>query len=41
VPVEGHIIARAIDRHWYVGIVIAVGVFIFQYVINLLLTSAP
>ena len=24
VPVEGHIIARAIDRHWYLGIAIAV-----------------
>jgi hypothetical protein len=33
VPVEGHIIARAIDRHWYIGIVIAIVVFILQYVI--------
>ena len=33
VPVEGHIIARAIDRHWYLGIVIAIIVFILQYVI--------
>ena len=41
VPVEGHIIARAIDRHWYVGILLAVGVFSFQYAINLLVTSAP
>jgi hypothetical protein len=31
VPVEGHIIARAIDRHWYVGIVVAMAVFIFQW----------
>ena len=30
IPVEGHIIARAINRHWYVGIVAAMGVFIFQ-----------
>lgn len=30
VPVEGHIIARAIDRHWYVGIVAAMAVFVFQ-----------
>jgi hypothetical protein len=36
VPVEGHIISRTIDRHWYVGIVAAVAVFIFQ----LLLYSA-
>lgn len=33
VPVEGHIIARAIDRHWYIGIVIAILVFVLQYVI--------
>lgn len=33
VPVEGHIIARALDRHWYVGIAIAIGVFVLQYVI--------
>ena len=33
VPVEGHIIARALDRHWYIGIVIAIGVFVLQYVI--------
>ncbi len=30
VPVEGHIISRTIDRHWYIGIVIAMAVFIFQ-----------
>jgi hypothetical protein len=30
IPVEGHIIARSISRHWYVGIVAAMGVFIFQ-----------
>jgi len=31
VPVEGHIVARAIDRHWYIGIVVAIAVFIFQW----------
>jgi hypothetical protein len=31
VPVEGHIIARAIDRHWYVGIAAAMAVFVFQW----------
>lgn len=31
VPVEGHIIARAIERDWYVGIAIAMMVFIGQY----------
>jgi len=30
VPVEGHIISRTIDRHWYIGIVAAMAVFLFQ-----------
>ena len=30
IPVEGHIIARSIDRHWYLGIVMAMTVFVFQ-----------
>ena len=30
IPVEGHIIARSIDRHWYVGIVAAMAVFFLQ-----------
>lgn len=30
VPVEGHIISRAIERHWYVGVVMAMAVFILQ-----------
>jgi hypothetical protein len=30
IPVEGHIIARAIDRHWYLGIAVSMAVFIFQ-----------
>lgn len=30
VPVEGHIIARAIERHWFIGIAIAMTVFIVQ-----------
>ena len=30
VPVEGHIIARAIDRHWYVGFLVAIAVFLIQ-----------
>ncbi len=33
IPVEGHIVARAIDQHWYVGIVIAMAVFVFQLII--------
>jgi hypothetical protein len=31
IPVEGHIIARGIEQHWYVGIVIAMIVFSVQY----------
>ena len=30
VPVKGHIIARAINRHWYIGIVIALAIFLVQ-----------
>lgn len=30
VPVEGHIIARAIERHWYVGFLVALAVFLIQ-----------
>ena len=42
IPVEGHIIARAIDRHWYVGIAAAIAVFLFQlYVYSLLAPPAP
>lgn len=41
VPVEGHIIARAIDRHWYVGILVAITVFVFQYAIYTIVTSKP
>ena len=31
IPVEGHIIASGIGRHWYIGIVIAMFVFTAQY----------
>jgi len=33
VPVEGHIISRAVDRHWYVGVVAAMAVFVFQLIL--------
>lgn len=33
VPVKGHIIARAIERHWYVGIAIAASIFVLQIAI--------
>jgi len=41
VPVEGHIIARAINRHWYIGILIAIAVFALQYFVYSLVTPAP
>lgn len=41
VPVEGHIIARAMDRHWYIGILIAIVVFALQYVIYSVVTATP
>lgn len=31
VPVKGHIIARAINRHWYLGIAIAMAIFVLQF----------
>lgn len=39
VPVEGHIIAKGIERHWYVGIVIAMIVFSVQYAFQSAMTG--
>lgn len=39
VPVKGHIIARAIERHWYLGIVISMTVFVAQFGIYSALTG--
>ena len=37
IPVEGHILSRALNRHWYIGIIVAMAVFIFQlYLYSLL-----
>jgi len=41
VPVEGHIIARAIDRHWYIGILIAITVFVLQLIVYSLVAASP
>ncbi len=41
VPVEGHIIARALGQHWYIGILIAIGVFIMQYLIYSIVSATP
>ena len=40
IPVHGHIIARAIERHWYFGIVVALVVFIMKVVLFEQLTPA-
>lgn len=40
VPVEGHIISRAVDRHWYVGVVAAMAVFVFQLMLYSAMDSA-
>ena len=39
IPVEGHIIARAIDRHWYIGILLALAVFVLQLVMYSFITQ--
>ena len=39
VSVEGHIIARAIDRHWYIGILIALAAFALQFFTFIVMTS--
>lgn len=41
VPVEGHIIARAIDRHWYIGFLIAIAVFALQYIFYNVVAPEP
>ncbi len=33
VPVEGHIISRTIERPWYLGVVIAMAIFVLQLVL--------
>jgi hypothetical protein len=39
VAVQGHIIARAIQQHWYAGIAIAMVVFIMQFAFQQLLSA--
>jgi hypothetical protein len=39
VSIKGHIIASAINRHWYVGLAIAVAIFVLQSVINMFVSS--
>ncbi len=41
VPVKGHIIARATNRHWYVGIVVALSIFLLQLAFTQSMTPGP
>lgn len=41
VPVKGHIIARAIEQHWYTGIAIALTIYIAQRFAYDALTTTP
>ncbi len=40
VYVKGHIISRTIDRDWYVGLVIAIAVFLLQYAFSTAVSPA-
>ena len=39
IPVKGNIIARAIGQHWYVGIAIAMSIFVMQNIVYVSLVS--
>ncbi|MBT8098513.1 MAG: hypothetical protein KJO82_02120 [Gammaproteobacteria bacterium] len=41
ISVKGHIIARAVDRHWYFGLLIAVTVFVLQRLVDVWITAPP
>ena len=41
IVVEGNIIARAMERHWYIGILVAIAVFAFQLIIYSIMASTP
>lgn len=40
IHVKGHIISRTINRDWYVGLVIAIAVFLLQYAFSTAFSSA-
>jgi hypothetical protein len=40
IHVKGHVIARTIDRDWYVGLIIAIAVFLLQYGFSTTVSSA-
>jgi hypothetical protein len=37
--IKGHIIASVIERHWYLGLAIAVSIFILQHIVHAFLTA--
>lgn len=41
IPVEGHIISHTIERHWYTGVAIAMGVFVLQLYLYSAIDPAP
>ena len=41
IPVEGHIIARAIEQHWFVGVGIALAIYIMQHLAYQSMTATP
>lgn len=41
VYVKGHIVARTISREWYVGLAIAIAVFLLQYAFSKAFVAAP
>jgi hypothetical protein len=40
IHVKGHIISRAIHRDWYVGLIIAIAVFLLQYAFSMAVSPA-
>ena len=40
IHVKGHIISRTIDRDWYVGLIIAIAVFLLQYAFSTAVSPA-
>ena len=39
IPVKGNIIARAIEQHWFIGIAIAMSIFVMQNIVYVALVS--
>ena len=39
IAIKGHIIATTINRHWYIGLAFAVGIFVLQHIAHQLITA--